>query len=291
MTEGPVSIQTELKVARSYLGDAEQRLHAKADVIFELARRVYRDPVPIKITFAYGDFFGAPLTAEREKPPLDIGTKGEYREWMEEAASPIYRDLAAGIERLRQIAKRYRGAALIEGGEPKYGAGSLLAYGWLMLGDYYFYRCNWAQAAKMYRAAFKLEPSSQELLYRLGLTFVNDGDPARAHNFLERAIELAPDSDVAVEAHKQLERMATLGPAGKVFRGSPGVLKTLVVVSVVASVLCLLCVCCGLFGGFMEMSNDPDFATIWAVVFIAAGGLILIVPWAVTAIYYFVKRK
>jgi tetratricopeptide (TPR) repeat protein len=291
MAEEPVSIQTELKVARSYLGEAEQKLHAGADVVFELARRVYREPVPAKVTFAYGDFFDAPPSGEREKPPLDVGTRSEYREWMEEAASPIYRDLTAAVERLRQIARRYRGAALIEGGEPKYGVENMLAYGWLLLGDYYFYRCNWGQAAKMYRAAFKLEPSSQALLYRLGLTFVNDGDPGRAQNFLERAIELAPDSDVAVEAHKQIERMATLGPAKKIFRGSPAVLKTLIGVSIAASVICLLCVCCGLFGGLSEISSDPELAAVWTVVLILVGGLIMVAPWAATAIYYFVKRK
>jgi tetratricopeptide (TPR) repeat protein len=291
MAEEPVSIQTELKVARSYLGEAEQKLHAGADVVFELARRVYREPVPAKVTFAYGDFFDAPPSGEREKPPLDVGTRSEYREWMEEAASPIYRDLTAAVERLRQIARRYRGAALIEGGEPKYGVENMLAYGWLLLGDYYFYRCNWGQAAKMYRAAFKLEPSSQALLYRLGLTFVNDGDPGRAQNFLERAIELAPDSDVAVEAHKQIERMATLGPAKKIFRGSPAVLKTLIGVSIAASVICLLCVCCGLFGGLSEISSDPELAAVWTVVLILVGGLIMVAPWVATAIYYFVKRK
>jgi tetratricopeptide (TPR) repeat protein len=279
MAEEPVSIQTELKVARSYLGEAEQKLHAGADVVFELARRVYREPVPAKVTFAYGDFFDAPPSGEREKPPLDVGTRSEYREWMEEAASPIYRDLTAAVERLRQIARRYRGAALIEGGEPKYGVENMLAYGWLLLGDYYFYRCNWGQAAKMYRAAFKLEPSSQALLYRLGLTFVNDGDPGRAQNFLERAIELTPNSDVAVEAHKQI------------FRGSPAVLKTLIGVSIAASVICLLCVCCGLFGGLSEISSDPELAAVWTVVLILVGGLIMVAPWAATAIYYFVKRK
>jgi hypothetical protein len=164
MAEEPVSIQTELKVARSYLGEAEQKLHAGADVIFELARRVYRDPVPIKITFAYGGFFGGPPAVEREKPPLDVGTRSEYREWMEEASSPIYQDLTAAVERLRRIAKRYRGAALIEDGEPKYGVESMLAYGWLMLGDYYFYRCNWTQAAKMYRAAFRSSSTGWALL-------------------------------------------------------------------------------------------------------------------------------
>ena len=291
MTEESVSIQTELKVARSYLGEAEVKLHARADVIFELARRVYRDPVPVKTTFAYGDFFDAPLAGEREKPPLDIGTKSEYREWMEEAALPIYQDLTAGVERLRKIAKRYRGAALIEEGEPKYGAESLLAYGWLMLGDYYFYRCNWPHAAKMYRAAFKLEPSSQELLYRLGLTFINDGDLGRAENFLARAIELAPDSDVAVEAHKRVERMATLGPAMKMFRGSPAVLKTLIGVTVGALLVCLSCVCCGLLGGLGEISDDPEFAAAWMIFLIVAGGLIFVAPALATAIYYFVKRK
>jgi len=291
MNEEPVSIQTELKVARSYLSDAEQKLHVKADVISELARRVYRDPVPVKITFAYGKFFDLPPSGRREKPPLDVGTKSEYREWMEEAASPIYQDLTAAVERLRKIAKRYRGAALIEDGEPKYGVESLLAYGWLMLGDYYFYRCNWGQAAKLYRAAFKLEPTSQDLLYRLGLTFANDGDMGRAQNFLERSIELAPNTSVAVEAHKQIERMATLGPAKKVFRGSPTVLKTLLGVSIVVSVLCLVCVCCGLLSGVSEASQDPEFAAVWTVVLILVGGLILIAPWAVTAIYYIVKRK
>jgi tetratricopeptide (TPR) repeat protein len=291
MAEEPVPIQTELRIARSYLGEAEAKLHAKAEVIFELARRVYRDPVPVKGTFAYGGFFGAPPATEREKAPLDVGTRSEYREWLEEAALPIYQDLTAAVERLRNIAKRYRGAALIEDGAPKYAAESMLAYGWLLLGDYYFYRCNWQQAAKVYRAAFKLEPQSQELLYRLGLTFVNDGDLGRAHNFLERAIELAPDSDVAVEAHKRLERMATLGPAKKVFRGSPAVLKTLVGVTVGALLVCLSCVCCGLLGGYAEISEDPELAAIWTVVLVVAGGLIFVAPAAATAIYYFTKRK
>ena len=287
-----VSIQTELKVARSFLAEAEAKLHAKADVIFELARRVYRDPVPFKKTFAYGRFFGVPLTAEREKPPLDVGTKREYAEWLEEAALPVYQDLVAAVERLRRIVRRYRGAALIEDGEPKYAAAGLLGYGWLLLGDYYFYRCNWTNAAKMYRAAFKQEPTSQELLYRLGLTFINHGDPGRAQNFLARAIELAPASDVAVEAHKQLERMATLGEAKRVFRGSPAVLKTLIGVTIGALVVCLSCICCGLLGGgWGPMAGDAEAAAIWTVVLIVAGGVLFLIPAVATAIYYFVKRR
>lgn len=286
-----LSIQTELKVARSYLAEAEVKLHAKADVIFELARRIYRDPVPFRETFTYGHFFGVPLTAEREKPPLDVGTKGEYAEWLEEAALPVYQDLVAAVERLRRIVRRYRGAALIQDGEPKYAATALLGYGWLLLGDYYFYRCSWANAAKMYRAAFKQEPTSQELLYRLGLTFINHGDPGRAQNFLARAIELAPGSDVAVEAHKQLERMANLGEAKRVFRGSPTVLKTLVGVTIGALVVCLSCVCCGLLGGWAGISEDPEGAAIWTIVLIVAGGVLFLIPAVATAIYYFVKRR
>ncbi len=291
MANEEVSIQTELKIARSYLEEAEAALHAKADVIFELARRTYRDPVPVKKTFAYGGFFGQAVTAEREKPPLDIGTKREYAEWLEEAALPIYQDLTGAVERLRRIARRYRGAALIEDGEPKYAADAMLAHGWLLLGDYYFYRCSWPQAAKMYRAAFKEEPTNQELLYRLGLAFVNHGDLGRAQNFLERAIELAPGSAVAVEAHKQLERMATLGEAKKVFRGSPAVLKTLIGVTIGALLVCLSCICCGLIGGGAEISEDPQFAAVWTVIFVAVGGLIFLAPAVATAIYYFVKRK
>ena len=291
MSDEGISIQTELKIARSYLEEAEAKLHVKADVIFGLARRVYRDPVPVTKTFAYGEFFGEPIAAEREKAPLDIGTKREYREWLEDAALPIYRDLTAAVERLRKIWRKYRGAALIEDGEPKYPVAAMLAYGWLLLGDYEFYRCNWTGAAKMYRAAFKQEPTNQELLFRLGLTFVNHGDPGRAQNFLERAIELAPGSDVAVEAHKQLERMATLGEAKKLFRGSPAVLKTLIGVTIAALLICLSCVCCGLIGGYAEISEDPQFAAAWTIVLIVLGGLAFLIPAVVTAVYYFVKRR
>ncbi len=291
MVPQEVSIQTELKIARSFLAEAEAKLHAKADVIFELARRLYRDPVPVKKTFEYGKFFGVPLTAEREKPPLDVGTRREYAAWLEGAALPVYQDLVAAVERLRRVTRQYRGAALIEGGEPKYGAAGMLSYGWLLLGDYYFYRCNWTNAAKMYRAAFKEAPTSQELLYRLGLTFINHGDLGRAHNFLERAIELAPGSDAAVEAHKQLERMATLAGRRKLFRGSPAVLKTLIGVTVAALVVCLSCICCGLLGGWGAMAEDPDAAAIWTIVLIVAGGVVFLIPAVATAIYYFVKRR
>ncbi|NIT35064.1 MAG: hypothetical protein GTN49_00960 [candidate division Zixibacteria bacterium] len=288
---GEFSIQTELKVARSFLADAEAKLHAKADVIFELARRLYRDPVPITTTFAYGELFGVPPPGEREKPPLDVGTKSEYGEWLEEAALPIYRDLSAALERLRKISRRYPGAALIEDGEPKYRAAVLLAYGWLLLGDYYFYRCNWANAAKMYRAAFKLEPSSQELLYRLGLNFINDGDLGRAQNFLERAIEQEPSSQVAVEAHKQIERLASIGEVGKAFRGSPAVLKTLVGVTIGALVVCLSCICLGLWGGLRPWAEEPGFPSAATVILIVLGGVIFLAPAVATAIYYFAKRR
>ena len=288
---GEFSIQTELKVARSFLGDAEAKLHAKADVIFELARRLYRDPVPIKTTFAYGKLFAVPPAGEREKPPLDVGTRSEYREWLEEAALPIYDDLSAALERLRKISRRYPAAALIEDGEPKYRVAVMLAYGWLLSGDYYFYRCNWANAAKMYRAAFKLEPSSQELLYRLGLNFVNDGDLGRAQNFLERAIEQEPTSQIAVEAHKQIERMASIREAGKAFRGSPAVLKTLLGITIGAFVVCLSCICLGLWGGLGPWAEEPGFPAAVTVVLIVLGGAVFLVPAVAAAIYYFAKRR
>ena len=63
----------------------------------------------------------------------------------------------AGGARLLKLWLMSRGAALIEDGEPKYPVAAMLAYGWLLLGDYEFYRCNWTGAAKMYRAAFKQE--------------------------------------------------------------------------------------------------------------------------------------
>ena len=288
------TVQTELKVAKSYLVEAEGKLHAEADVIFELGRRVYHEPVPFAKTFAYGDFFGAPPVGERKKPPLDIGTKAEYRTWLEAAAQPIWRDLNAAVERLRRVADQYPGAALIEDGAPKYAATALLSYGWLLLGDYYFYRCQWRDAAKMYRNAFKLSPLSQVLVYRLGLASVNDGDMTRAHNFLERAVEMRPDADVAVEAIKQLDRLATLAGGKKVFHGSPGALKVMVAVTIGGLLVCLSCICCGLLGGWSELASEAgntQFAIVWTVVAIVLGGLAFLVPAAVTAVYYFAKKR
>jgi hypothetical protein len=114
----------------------------------------------------------------------------------------------------------------------------------------------------------------------------------RAENFLARAIELAPDSDVAVEAHKQIERMATVGGDGqKVFRGSTRVLKTLIGFAIGGLLVGLTCVCCGLLGGLGEISEDPEIAAIYMIVFIVVGGLIFIIPAVAAAIYYFTKRK
>ncbi len=289
----PPTIQTDLRIARSYLEEAEAKLHRQAAVIFELAQRVYRDPVPVPRTFDYGVFFGRAPEGTREAPPLDIGTHGEYRRWLEEAAAPIWQDLNAAAERLKRIVGQYPGAALIEAGEPRYPAKALLAYGWLLFGDYYYYRCAWGDAAKMYRNAFALAPSSQDVLFRLGLAYVNDGDMNRAHNFLERAVELAPSSDVAVEAYKQLERLSSLRGGKKIFRGSPGVLKTLIGVSIGGLVVGLSCVCCGLGGAALEMQGDGDtqFALWWTIILVALGGLAFVVAAVVTAVYYFGKKR
>lgn len=287
------SVQTELKVARSYLAEAETALDAAADFLFELSRRIYREAVPAKRTFVYGEFFGEAVTEEREKPPLDIGTKKEYQRWLEERATPIYQNLKAAVERLKKIDRRYPGAALIEDGEPKYAARAMLAYGWLLLGDYHFYRCSWRDAAKAYKTGFRLQPSSQEFLYRLGLAYVNAGDFGRAQNFLERAVELAPASDVAIEAHKQLERLASVRTAKKAFRGSPGVLKTMLGITIAGFVICMSCICCGLLGGWASVSGEGDtsYAAAWTLILVLAGGLAFLAPAVATAIYYFVKKK
>jgi len=288
------SIQTELRIARSYLQEGEAKLHAQAEVIFTLARRVYADPVPVPATFPYGAFFGREPDVKRAGAPLDIGTKSEYREWLEQAATPVYRDLAAALERLRGLESRYPGAALIEDGAPRYTARAMQAYAAMLLGDYFFYRCGWGDAAKLYRQALKLEPAAQPYLYRLGLVFVNQGDLGRAHNFLERCVELAPASDVAVEAHKQLERLAQLGPRVKSFRGSPTTLRILVGVSLAGLLVCLSCICCGLLGGYETMAGESGNAGLAAAVTVAAivlGGLAFLTPAVAAAIYYFAKRR
>ena len=288
------TIQTELKIARSYLGEAEAKLNAKADYIFTLGRRVARAPVPVTTAFTYGAFFGAPPATPRDAAPLDIGTLPEYRQWLEQTAGPIFRDLQAAVERLRKLDGQYPGAALIVDGAPAWTARAMLAYAYLLLGDYFYYRCNWDEAGKNYRAAFKLEPTSQEGIFRLGVTLVNQGDMGKARNFLERAVELGPSTDVAVEAHKQLERLAQLGPRQKAFMGSSSALKWMIGISIAGLLVCLSCICCGLIGGWSQLQNQaPDIgsAAAWTIISVVIGGLIFLVPAVITAVYYFTKRK
>lgn len=288
------NIQTELKIARSYLGEAEAKLNAKADYIFTLGRRVARAPVPVTAAFTYGAFFGVPPATARDAAPLDIGTLPEYRQWLEQTAGPIFRDLQAALERLKGIVTKYAGASLIVDGAPAWTARAMLAYAHLLLGDYFFYRCNWDEAGKNFRAAFKLEPTSQDVIYRLGVTHVNQGDMGKARNFLERTVELGPSSDVAVEAHKQLERLAQLGPRQKAFMGSPATLKWMIGISIAGLMVCLSCICCGLVGGWSQLqSQAPDVgsAAAWTIIAVVVGGLIFLVPAAITAVYYFTKRK
>lgn len=292
-TKLPTTVQTELRVARSYLQEAEGKLHAAAEVIFTLSRRTYPDPVPYAKTFTYGWFFGSPPGGEREAPPLDVGTKKEYRAWVVEASRPISQDLAAAVERLRSLVKQYPGAALIEDGERRAEAAAMLGYAYLLWGDYYFYRCDWRNAQRQYRAAFQLLPQGQEALFRLALAFVNDGDLARAHNFLERAVETLPFTDLAIEARKELERLENLRGGRKIFRGSPPVFKTLLAISGLGLLAGLSCAACGVLGLWAEMSGEADAeaATAWLVVCLILAGLAVIVPASVTAVYYFAKRR
>jgi len=92
---------------------------------------------------------------------------------------------------------------------------------------------------------------------------------------------------------KELDRLELLRGGKKLFRGSPGVLKALVGVALAGFVAGLLCACCGVVGGWAEMSGegDAELATWWTVVWVALGGLALIIPAVAAAVYYFVKKK
>lgn len=288
------SIQTELKVAKSFLEDAEAKIHAKAAVIFELARRVYREPVPVKEPFSYGMFFGRPPAATRETPPLDIGTKAEYKQWLEEACREPRRDLDAATKHLAALDSRYPGSALIDEGAPRYPTRAMLAYAYLLTGDYAFYRCEWRAAVKAYQAAIRLDPGNAEILYHIAVAYCNDGDMGKARNFLERAVEVAPSSDVAVLALKQMERLAEAGVIRRTFQGSSGTLKGLIAITLLGLVVCLSCICCGLVGGFSELADeagDPGLAAAVTIIAIIGGGIIFLVPAALTLFYYLAKKK
>jgi len=77
------------------------------------------------------------------------------------------------------------------------------------IGYIYFEKKKYSQAIEYLEQAEKLSPhnASIEVYYYLGLSYNKIGEKEKAQEFLSRVIELAPQSEFAQEAEKELKKM------------------------------------------------------------------------------------
>jgi Tfp pilus assembly protein PilF len=75
------------------------------------------------------------------------------------------------------------------------------------LGWAYYNKKEYRLAEKYYQNALKIEPRFVIALRGLGLTYLKMGRISEAVTFLEKVIELAPDSQLAVDAQKRIKNL------------------------------------------------------------------------------------
>lgn len=76
------------------------------------------------------------------------------------------------------------------------------------VGSIYFQKKNYSEAIKYLEQAEKMSSGSVEVYYYLGLSYNKIGEKEKAREFLSRVIEIAPQSEYAREAEKELKKIS-----------------------------------------------------------------------------------
>lgn len=76
------------------------------------------------------------------------------------------------------------------------------------IGHVYFKKKDYLQAIEYLERAAEMSPQNVEVAYYLGLSYDKIGEIEKAREFLSRVIELAPQSDFAQEAEKELKKLS-----------------------------------------------------------------------------------
>ena len=74
-------------------------------------------------------------------------------------------------------------------------------------GSIYYQMKDYPQAIEYLESAIKMSPQNVEAYYYLGLSYDKIGETEKAQEFLSRVLELAPQSEFAQEAEKELKKM------------------------------------------------------------------------------------
>lgn len=75
------------------------------------------------------------------------------------------------------------------------------------MGYIYFQKKNYPQAIEYLESAAKMSPQNAEVYYYLGLSYYKIGEKEKAREFLSRVMELAPQSEFAQDAEKELKKL------------------------------------------------------------------------------------
>ncbi len=74
-------------------------------------------------------------------------------------------------------------------------------------GFIYYQEKKYSQAIEYLESAIKMSPQNVEACYYLGLSYDKIGETEKAREFLSRVLELAPQSEFAQEAEKELKKI------------------------------------------------------------------------------------
>lgn len=75
------------------------------------------------------------------------------------------------------------------------------------IGSVYYQMKDYSRAIEYLEMAEKMSPQNVEVAYYLGLSYDKIGEKEKAQEFLSRVIELAPQSEYALEAEKKLKKL------------------------------------------------------------------------------------
>ncbi|TFG91731.1 MAG: tetratricopeptide repeat protein, partial [Candidatus Atribacteria bacterium] len=75
------------------------------------------------------------------------------------------------------------------------------------IGYIYFEERKYLQTIEYLESAIKMSSRNAEANYYLGLSYDKIGEKEKAREFLSRLIELAPQSEFALEAEKELKKI------------------------------------------------------------------------------------
>jgi len=90
---------------------------------------------------------------------------------------------------------------------PSSGNTGIIIYLNTRIGYIYYEKKNYSQAIEYLEKAEEMSPHNAEVAYYLGLSYDKIGKKEKAHEFLSRVIELAPQSEYAQEAEKELKKI------------------------------------------------------------------------------------